>query len=205
MSKTIKKPETLVQAAPVTETTPATIEAALPVQAPDVERFGRFVVKPVEVFAVDATSVTLPEERTKLIPLPERFFFEVDPAKVRSPKRRHQVDPSRPEGCAPVMPNLALLKKTGNPYPAVADATVVTGDQYKPFVAISHQTYETLKARDAYVGDATLVERIVTDAGLPVTADAVGCVRDTLRDLCLYGLADQFSVGRSRLYRLRLA
>jgi hypothetical protein len=43
--------------------------------------------------------------------------------------RGHQVDPSRVENCAPVMPNLTLLEATDNPYPAVADNTIATAEK----------------------------------------------------------------------------
>lgn len=182
-------------------TPPAGDVVVIEPQGRDRERRNGFFVAPFEVHVVPATEVTLPQDRTKKVPLPERFHLEADPAKVKKHKG-HQVDPSRAEGCAPVMPNLALLQATGNPYPKAADETVETADQYKPFVLISHLTYERLKAKgEVYSADQAAIDAVLAEASVASTFDSRTAVIDTLRDLALYGVVAQFRAGRARLFR----
>jgi hypothetical protein len=156
--------------------------------------------KLLPTFAVEAGTVAV-QERTRLVPLPTTFFFEADPAAVTKP-RGHQVDPSRVEACSPVMPNLTLLAATGNPYPAEPDETVVTGEKYQPFVKISHLTYARLVADGEFKSsDKEAIASILAAAGIAEDYDSLTAVKDTLRDLALYGLAKQFTVGRARLFR----
>jgi hypothetical protein len=158
--------------------------------------------KPMPTFPIEAGAVTLSQERTRLVPLPETFFFEANPSTVTKP-RGHQVDPSRVEGCSPVMPNLTLLETTGNPYPVDADETVVTAEKYKPFVLISHLTYAKLKeAGEFKSSDRNVIAAVLAETGVKEDFDSLACVKDTLRDLALFGVATQYSIGRARLFRI---
>jgi hypothetical protein len=156
-----------------------------------------------EVIEVDASTHKLPETaaRANLVPLPTTFYLE--PGDQRPTKQVHQVDGSRLQGCAPVMPNLTLLASEGNPYPLVADETVKTSERYQPFVAISHFTYSQLVSTGEMRGhpESDVVNAILEQAGVKNDADARLCIQDTLRDLALYGLAKQFLQGRSRIFR----
>lgn len=157
--------------------------------------------KAAGTFPLLSTGVTLAQERTKKIPLPVTLFFEADPAGVTKP-RGHQVDPSRVEACSPVMPNVELMEATGNPYPAAADETVETGEKYLSFVKISHLTFARLVADGRFdTRDKKLVSEIVAQAGVKEDYDALACVKDTLRDLALYGIAKQYVLGKSRMFR----
>jgi hypothetical protein len=161
-------------------------------------------IVPAEVIEVDAATHKLPEAvgRANFVPKPEKFYLE--PGDQRPTKQVHQVDGSRLQGCAPVMPNVELLISEGNPYPLVADGTVQTSDRYKPFVAISHFTYGQLAAagelRDHPESD--VINAILEQAGVKNDSDARLCIQDTLRDLALYGLCRQFMQGRSRIFRI---
>ncbi|MBK3776255.1 hypothetical protein GAY31_19215 [Azospirillum brasilense] len=159
--------------------------------------------KPAPMFEVALADLVLPEARTAKIRLPERVRLEADPAQF--PKRRgHQVDPSRPASHIGVMPNLDLLEATGNPYPASGDHdTVVTDDKWKPYVALAHHIWRELVERGEVKGrDPEVVKEALKQAGLTESATyAAEAMSDTLRDLALVGLADQFLIGRSRLFR----
>lgn len=170
--------------------------AAEPVDAP---------IVPFEAFKVDPAVVTLSQERTKKIPLPEAFFFEADPATVGTKSKGHQVDPSRGEGFSPVMPNVTLLAGSKNPYPPKADDTVVTAERYKPLVAVSHAVWEILQAYGEMRSnpDKKIMAEILDHAGVSEDRASRACVRDTLRDLALYGLVDHFTQGRARIFKVK--
>ncbi|MDX5370676.1 MAG: hypothetical protein LPL29_15000 [Alphaproteobacteria bacterium] len=161
--------------------------------------------KPAAVRVVEASAHTLPEknERALLVPLPEKFYLLDEPA--RTGKHVHQVDPARVESCTPVMPNLDLLASTGNPYPAEPDGTVKTTDKYLNFVKISHFTYQHFAANGEMLGrpDAEVVERILGMADMTDTYETRLAIQDTLMDLALYGLAEMFTKGRSRLFKVK--
>ena len=160
-----------------------------------------------EVIEVEASTHKLPEAaaRAALVPLPAKFLLE--PGEQRPTKQVHQVDGSRLQGCAPVMPNLSLLEKDGNPYPLVADETVKTSERYQAFVAISHFTYSQLVSTGELRGhpEGDVVNAILEQAGVKNDSDARLCIQDTLRDLALYGLCKQFMQGRSRIFRTTTA
>lgn len=155
---------------------------------------------------VDAHDWCLTEkrERAKLVqPWPKEFHLDVS---EKSPGSPHQIDPGRSEGYAPVMPNITLLKNTGNPYPTKADETVKTSPKYEPLVRVSHFTYAWLKSQivagqDTRSGDKKLQAGIFKDAGVEDSSAARACVTDTLRDLALFGLCKQFRQGRARIFR----
>lgn len=90
----------------------------------------------------------------------------------------------------PVMPDILLARATGNTYPPEYDpARMSTTPRYRGLVRVSHVTCALFRER----GSATVAELV------PLVAERVGgtvrdqevkeCVRDTLRDLRLYGLA----------------
>lgn len=164
-------------------------------------------VQSIALHEVDPATVTLSQDRTKKLPLPKAFFMETDPAKITKSKG-HQVDPSRPASWAPVMPNTELVAKTGNPFPADAtDETVVTQDRYKPLVAVCRAVWEALQKHGSdgqwmTPGNPKVIAEIAKASKLD-NADARGCIRDTLRDLALYGLVEKGALGPMRAYRLK--
>ena len=159
----------------------------------------------VEVYAVKSAEHALPEEakRADLLPKPDLFILEVGTA--RTGKNVHQVDPSRVQSCTPVMPNLDLLAKTGNPYPVKADETVKTAERYYVNVAISHFTYTHFASVKTMKGhpDKDVVAAILTQAGAKDNAESRTTIQDTLRDLCLYGLATQQIQQKTRIFTLK--
>lgn len=164
-------------------------------------------VQAIALHEVDPATVTLTQDRTKKLPLPKVFFMEADLAKVAKAKG-HQVDPSRPASWAPVMPNVDLLAKTGNPFPADAsDDTVITQDRYKPLVAVCRAVWEALQKHGSngewLMPSAPKVIAEIAKATKIDNADARGCIRDTLRDLALYGLVEKGALGPMRGYRLK--
>lgn len=76
--------------------------------------------------------------------LPARLWFEAAPGRAPAGDL-HQVEKSRPEGCAPAMPNLRMLQETGNPYPADGGhRSVLTDPAYRPVVAVCHHAWRVL-------------------------------------------------------------
>lgn len=162
--------------------------------------------KPIEVVPTASASL-VHQERTKLVTLPTTVFLEADPAGFKKSKG-HQIDPSRPPSCIPVMPNEAMLMATGNPYPAAPDDTVKASDaRWADYVKIGHHVYAVLIEKGEVRGrDPAIVKKILEKAGMkPDTPYAETAVSDALRDLALCGHAVQLMVGRSRLFRVRAA
>lgn len=163
-------------------------------------------VEPVLVptFVIPGASASIAEERTKKLVVPENFYLEADPLTITK-HRGHQIDPSRVQSYTPVMPNMALHAVSGNPYPTEADETVVTSDTYKSFVAISHFTFSKLRELGTLDGypSVEITNEILEKASVPNTSGARSCIQDTLRDLVLYGLAEQYLAGRSRSFKLK--
>ena len=133
--------------------------------------------------------------------LPAILYYEAAPG--RAPVGDlHQVERSRREGCAPVMPNLGLLSRPdhNNPYPTTGKTiSVVTDPKYRGIVAICHATWEFLKEHgsiDLQIDDAKLVQReIVRRSGVTLSklAPEVAWVAltapyDAMPDCALYGL-----------------
>ena len=140
------------------------------------------------------------QPRAKLIPLPLVLYLEGGknkfPGKAKyngadSPSGGpHQVDPNRPSSMAPVMPNISLARSSDNAYsPTYDPKTMKTTPKYQPFVAISHMTYRLLRERGSV--EVAEIIRDMPDEMKVVgpTTEIQDCVRDTLRDLRLYGLA----------------
>ena len=154
-----------------------------------------------DVFLVDGAAHELPEARKRAdgVPRPESFFLEGTKKCSGTP---HQVDPSRLQSYTPLMPNLDLLEKTGNPYPAEAPADLDTSDRYKPLVTVSHETYKLFMATegDFKPRDPEVVAKIL-DATGQSGSGATTCISDAMRDLALYGLVKQFTQGRTRIFR----
>lgn len=145
------------------------------------------------------------QPRTLGIPQPKMFHFE--PAKpIRKDIEKgnehnqissgvHQVDPNRRVSCNPIMPNLAMLKDTGNPFPSSSDhPLVVTSKTWAPFVSFAHTLYTLLKAQSEPVIAKDLIDQVIKTS--KVGADAKGkpssnarrAMVDMLRDLRLYGI-----------------
>jgi hypothetical protein len=145
------------------------------------------------------------QPRTLGIPQPKMFFFE--PAKpIRKDIEKgnehnqissgvHQVDPNRRVSCNPIMPNLQMLKDTGNPFPTSSDhKSVVTSKTWEPFVSFAHVLYGLLKAQSEPVIAKDLIEQVIKTSkvggdskGKP-TSNARRAMVDMLRDLRLYGI-----------------
>lgn len=158
--------------------------------------------KPMQV-APTASAGLIHQERTKLVTLPETVFLEADPATIKKSKG-HQIDPSRPASCIPVMPNLAVLKATGNPYPAEANDTVEPSDpRWADYVKIGHHAFAVLAENGEVRGrDNAVIKTVLERAGMmPDTAYIETAVQDAFRDLALCGLAVPLMMGRSRIFR----
>ena len=152
--------------------------------------------KEVQLFEVDPSTLTLAEERTKMIPLPTKFYFEADPASVTK-SRGHQVDGSRPASWVAIMPSVQRLEDSGNPYPEdVNDPSVQpTAESYRALVVVAHATYAALAAQKE------LPASFIPD-GHDDSIKLRMIVRDALRDLTLYGLSKPVWVGKKKVYRL---
>lgn len=146
------------------------------------------------------------QPRTRELPVPKMFFFEPE-----KPKRKdastgndhnqisqgvHQVDPHRSVSFNPIMPNLAMLKETGNPFPADSThETVKTSSAYEPYVKFAHLLWNELSAKTEPVKAKDLCADIAKKAkvGLDSEGNPTSTCRramtDILRDLRLYGLA----------------
>ncbi len=153
------------------------------------------------------------QPRTLKLPKPIHFFFEPQPAKRDIDKGNdanhinsgpHQVDPNRPVSCAPVMPNLVLLRDTGNPYPMTQDETVVSNSRWDKYHKLSHAIWGILVDKADYVTAAEIVKDAVGVAGVgykkdgkTISKDAEYAVVDTLRDLRTYGLVTSDKATRA--------
>lgn len=161
----------------------------------------------VDYVTVVGTDHTFPEKRQRAAELarPDTFYLESADVRERMP---HQVDPSRKESLTPVMPNLDLLEKSGNPYPATPDETVKTTDKYKHNAVISHYTFTIWSemAKDGAkikASDSDFLASVFEVAGGSDSSRARQVVSDTLRDLTNYGIARQYVSGRTRFFAKR--
>jgi hypothetical protein len=110
----------------------------------------------------------------------------------------HQVDPSRQESCAPLMPSHRLWVETGAPYPSEPHPHLITDNRFRSFVHISLAVWKELAAANVLTlrgpndpaTDAILAgSRMALGPGS--RDDALRCVTDTLRDLALWGIVKQ--------------
>ena len=145
------------------------------------------------------------QPRAREIPAPKFFFLEPEKPKRKDVSKGnehnqisggvHQDDPNRSVSYNPVMPNLAMLKETGNPFPKdETHPTVITSPAWQPFVKFAHTLYSVVQAKtEAFVAADLLDEvckksKIGVDADGKPTATARKVLMDTLRDMRLYGL-----------------
>ena len=143
------------------------------------------------------------QERTKLIGLPDQLLWES--TAHRGPKNRDQIDHSRPEGYAPVMPCLSRLANTGNAFPSDVNDPVVqpSAEKYRPLAAISHATFEALKAGPIESHNDVTLKGIIEGIGQTFTNDTRSAVIDTLRSLWTVGLVTRETAGgRKQRYTL---
>lgn len=188
LKKAVKKKPEIAKEAPVLAATPATPASTTPEIMP--------------LVAVPSATLKL-SDRTRLIDLPPIVFLERDPVEVTK-ARGHQIDPSRPEGYAPVMPSYKLFAVTGNPYPPAADKTVQTSPRYQPLVKVSYATWKLLAERKmmALKPIESEISDICALAGVVPDRDAKACIQDTLRDLTIIGIAEAILVGNDRHFRV---
>lgn len=131
--------------------------------------------------------------------LPRVLHYEIAPGRVRAGDP-HQIERSRPEGCAPVMPNLGLLRSTGNPYPRDGShRSIVTDERYRAIVAICHAAWARL-ARDGFLelhqDETKALQRefaatasfLLDKVSAEVRAVALMAPFDAMRDCALFGL-----------------
>ena len=143
------------------------------------------------------------QPRAALLPVPLFFYLEDGPD--RRPWRsgngsnapsdgHHQVDPRRESSWAPAMPDIRLAQTTGNAYPSRYDPLrMETTPAYRELVRVSYAVYALLKERGAVTAAGIAPEVIEQMRGKFSEGDlkrkVPNCLRDTLRDLRLYGLA----------------
>jgi hypothetical protein len=133
------------------------------------------------------------------LPRPDFFYFE--PGELRREAeiphdimRDHQVDPTRKRTLAGIMPNLKLLKTSGNPYPAgPSDPTIQGIMTWAPYVEVSHAFWwvmdeagEPLPGAEIGRRAAKILPAVIVSRIPDIEHSRVG--RHTLRDLRLYGL-----------------
>jgi hypothetical protein len=134
---------------------------------------------------------------------PEAFACERSFGRVPGAGRPiHQVDPSRQESCAPLMPSHRLYVETGAPYPPEPPIGLITDEWYKPLVRISYATWRAFAATGTMVVSGPndpAVHAVVAAARVQPhqqhAEDALRCVTDTLRDLALWGFVGQARRG----------
>ena len=149
------------------------------------------------LIATPASSVQV-QARTLMIPRPAVFYLE--PARQlrqadagnshdQISKGVHQVDPSRTVGMSPLMPNLALFKETGNPFPKRPDATVKTSPKFVAYVGFLNATFSVLKRKKEPVKATEILDEVIkmSKIGADDPKKALKILRDCLRDLRLYG------------------
>lgn len=142
--------------------------------------------------------------RTLSVPRPATFYFEPGQAKRDVDKGNqhnqithgvHQVDPNRRVSCNPIMPNIQLLRDTGNPFPtSYSEDVATTTPAWQPYVKAAHVLWKALStAKQPMTGNdllAIVAKRCKFDlTNKRVASKTSRAVRDTLRDLRLFGLA----------------
>ena len=174
----------------------------------------------VEMLLIASKAVPL-QPRALRLPRPATFCFEpmskarkkVDDAKTveDAVEGRHQIDPNRVASYMAMMPDLELLRDTGNPYLAkvefepsddrnemVVDKTgkCKSTAHWMPFVSIGWAVYQILKDRGDFVPAAEIVTEAVKMSGVGFKkgstkepgSSAAYAALDALRDLRTYGL-----------------
>lgn len=152
------------------------------------------------------------QKRTKMIVLPDGVLWEG--AMGRGPKNRHQIDFSRPEGYAPVMPCMKRLADTLNPYPSDDSDPVVqpSAEKWRPFVKLSFNVWQVLSdALGRGEGVETTEEfyrAVANNVGMTDNNETRACIYDTLRDLWSVGLVEQLAPngemrGRKRIFKIK--
>lgn len=140
--------------------------------------------------------------------LPEMLWFEAAPGRAPGGDL-HQLERSRHEGCAPVMPNLKLLAETGNPYPDDGNhRSVVTDGQFRPCVPVCHATWSLL-ARQGWIEFGTdqaagLPLKLAQAASKPY-AQMSPVAQDVARNAPLHAMRDCALFGLVRHYRRAFA
>lgn len=144
------------------------------------------------------------QPRTLMIPNPKTFYFEPQTAKRKEDSGNnhdqistgvHQVDPNRLVSRNPIMPSLALLKDTGNPFPKDHHhESVVTSKAWEPYVKFAHVAWQVLNRQKEPVRAKDILEDVVKRSKVGAKPDGTipsktkNCLKDVLRDLRLYGL-----------------
>lgn len=156
----------------------------------------------VETVDVASSSHELPEKRGRAKDLAMPKTFHLESSDLAAGSLVHQVDPSRRQGFAPIMPDLDMLKKTGNPYAATPDDRAKTSARYAAANVVSHHTYAYFAENgEIRVRDKDVIATILDAAGAKEDSATRGCISDTMRDCALYGLATQYMSGRMRLFK----
>lgn len=140
-------------------------------------------------------------------PKPAYFYLEpLDPKRQASEGNGtnaihhgpHQIDPNRLVSHCCVMPNMARLAATGNPYPRTADEdpTIVSTDMWKAYVPLMHALWGVLKSAAGPMTANEMLDDAVAISKFNMTSDkksflsnTYNVVKDCLRDLRLFGLA----------------
>lgn len=155
--------------------------------------------------------------RTLGIPRPKFFYFE--PTKVlrkdtkpeqpnQINKGDQQIDPRRSVSYNPIMPDLVLAKKSGNPFPADAESakSITTSPTWAALVPLVNSVWLVMKQANGPMKQMDIVARAAKLSGLGIDAEKPGgvsdnakkCVRDVLRDLRLYGMVLSSNTGFGR-------
>lgn len=208
---TSETPEAVVETAPETVVMENSLENAVATASEDVAKPTAENTEP-QMLKVASDGIMV-QPRTLKLPKPVHFFFEPQPPKRDADKGNdanainagpHQVDPNRPVSCAPVMPNLALLRDNGNPYPMALDETVVSNTRWDKYHKLSHAIWGILVDKADYVTAAEIIKDAVGIAGVgykkdgkSISNDAQYACIDTLRDLRTYGLVTSDKASRA--------
>jgi hypothetical protein len=159
-------------------------------------------VDPRDLFQVSAARMTGPhpaiivtrgeliaskqyQDRSTSIPWPEKFYMEGGTDRrhlpVEDKNKRHQIDWFRNGSYVSTMPDVEHHRRYGEPYPNDVDGTV----------SIARATFSELLVHGACAKFSELVDPVMKGLSRKGSPAERGAVKDTLRDLALFGILDR--------------
>lgn len=158
----------------------------------------------VELVKVPSKNIKCLEPRAKSLPLPEFFYNEEEvPSAILGRERDkkdyhkfHQILPTLQSSMSEQMPNLDLLKSTGNPYKEVKEGYEYdTRDAYKRYQPLPFHVFALVKSKSEPFTAEDLADQLAKKfQKLSKEKYYFLTVQNVLRDLCLFGLVERNSL-----------
>lgn len=137
------------------------------------------------------------QQRALAVPWPDVFFMEegkdrrgITPVDDR--ERRHQIDWYRSGSCVEPMPVFTEFRAKNNPYTNQAG---IGG-------AIAYHTFEVAKTMKEPFEYTDIFDAVVARSNMAASTYNKMCVKDSLRDMALFGIATRWRKGRAMLFSI---